>query len=154
MAVSEVAAGGEVDWVEVGSRLASYGGINREEKRLFRAEFREAFCMFDKDGDGRITEQELGTVLRSLGQDPTDTELKDMINDVDTDGSGTIEFNEFLLMMSQKCEKTELEEIADAFKIFDKNGDGFINSDELRQVMESLGERLTAKGAERHDEGS
>lgn len=48
-------------------------------------------------------------------------------------------------MMSQKCEKTELEEIADAFKIFDKNGDGFINSDELRQVMESLGERLTAK---------
>jgi calmodulin len=42
--------------------------------------------MFDKDGDGRITEDELGTVLRSLGQDPTQTELKDMINDVDKDG--------------------------------------------------------------------
>lgn len=49
MAVSEVAAGGEVDWVEVGSRLASYGGINREEKKLFRAGLRftsHDFCKY------------------------------------------------------------------------------------------------------------
>ena len=53
---------------------------------MYVPEFKEAFYMFDKDGDGRITEDELGTVLRSLGQDPTPTELKDMINDVDKDG--------------------------------------------------------------------
>lgn len=50
------------------------------------SEFREAFHMFDKDGDGRITAKELGTVLRSLGQNPTETELRDMINEVDADG--------------------------------------------------------------------
>ena len=50
------------------------------------AEFREAFSLFDKDGDGTITTQELGIVMKSLGQRPTDNELKDMINEVDIDG--------------------------------------------------------------------
>ena len=49
-------------------------------------EFKEAFSLFDKDGDGCITSRELGTVMRSLGQNPTETELQDMINEVDSDG--------------------------------------------------------------------
>ena len=44
------------------------------------AEFKEAFSLFDKDGDGTITTKELGTVMRSLGQNPTEAELQDMIN--------------------------------------------------------------------------
>ena len=58
------------------------------------AEFKEAFSLFDKDGDGTITTKELGTVMRSLGQNPTEAELQDMINEVDADGSGTIDFPE------------------------------------------------------------
>jgi len=42
------------------------------------AEFKEAFSLFDKDGDGTITTKELGTVMRSLGQNPTEAELQDM----------------------------------------------------------------------------
>lgn len=51
------------------------------------AEFKEAFSLFDKDGDGTITTKELGTVMRSLGQNPTEAELQDMINEVDADGA-------------------------------------------------------------------
>jgi hypothetical protein len=61
--------------------------------------FKEAFSRFDKDGDGTITTKELGTVMRSLGQNPTEAELTDMINELDADGNGTIEFPEFLTMM-------------------------------------------------------
>jgi len=53
---------------------------------LFVEEFREAFSLFDKNGDGTISSTELGTVMRSLGQNPTENELQDMINEIDVDG--------------------------------------------------------------------
>ncbi|KAK1235967.1 hypothetical protein PQX77_000793 [Marasmius sp. AFHP31] len=107
-------------------------------------EFKEAFGLFDRDGDGTITTRELGTVMRSLGQNPTEVELQDMINEVDADGNGTIDFNEFLSMMSKKVHHADSEEeIRQAFKVFDKDGSGAISATELRNVMESLGERLS-----------
>lgn len=54
---------------------------------FFSTEFKEAFKLFDKDGDGTITTKELGTVMRSLGQNPTEAELQDMVNEVDEDGN-------------------------------------------------------------------
>ncbi|XP_068913947.1 calmodulin-like isoform X2 [Tenebrio molitor] len=108
------------------------------------AEFKEAFMLFDKDEDGTITMAELGVVMRSLGQRPTETELRDMVNEVDQDGNGTIEFNEFLQMMSKKMKDADgEEELKEAFRVFDKNNDGLISSNELRHVMTSLGERLS-----------
>ena len=53
---------------------------------LYFAEFKEAFSLFDKNGDGFISSKELGIVMRSLGQNPTEAELQDMINEVDFDG--------------------------------------------------------------------
>lgn len=50
------------------------------------ADYEDAFTLFDKDGDGVITTKELGIVMRSIGQNPTDAELSDMIHEVDTDG--------------------------------------------------------------------
>ncbi|KAK3701378.1 hypothetical protein QZH41_008749 [Actinostola sp. cb2023] len=109
-----------------------------------RAKFKEAFSLFDKDGDGTITTKELGTVMRSLGQNPTEAELQDMINEVDADGNGTIDFPEFLTMMARKMKDTDSEEeIREAFRVFDKDGNGFISAAELRHVMTNLGEKLT-----------
>ncbi|XP_011703020.1 PREDICTED: calmodulin-beta-like isoform X1 [Wasmannia auropunctata] len=108
------------------------------------AEFKEAFMLFDKDEDGTITMAELGVVMRSLGQRPSETELRDMVNEVDQDGNGTIEFNEFLQMMSKKMKSADGEdELREAFRVFDKNNDGLISSKELRHVMTNLGEKLS-----------
>ena len=108
------------------------------------AEFKEAFALFDKDGDGTITTKELGTVMRSLGQNPTEAELQDMINEVDVDGNGTIDFPEFLSLMARKMKETDTEEeLMEAFRVFDRDGNGFISAHELRHVMTNLGEKLT-----------
>merc|ERR1712151_140585 len=108
------------------------------------AEFKEAFSLFDKDGDGTITTKELGTVMRSLGQNPTEAELQDMVNEVDADGNGTLDFPEFLSLQARKMKDTDTEEeLIEAFKVFDRDGSGFINADELRHVMTNLGEKLT-----------
>jgi calmodulin len=86
----------------------------------------------------------LGTVMRSLGQNPSESELQDMINEVDADNNGTIDFPEFLTMMARKMKDTDSEEeIREAFKVFDRDNNGFISSAELRHVMTSIGEKLT-----------
>lgn len=54
-----------------------------------------------KDGNGSISSKELGVAMRTLGQNPTEQELLDMINEVDFDGSGSIEFPEFCQMMKR-----------------------------------------------------
>jgi calmodulin len=108
------------------------------------AEFREAFSLFDKNGDGQITNQELGTVMRSLAQNPSESELQDMIDEVDADHSGSIDFSEFLAMMARKMRDTDSEEeIREAFKVFDRDNNGYISAAELRHVMTSIGEKLT-----------
>ena len=70
--------------------------------------------------------QELATVMKSLGQNPSAEELKQMILEVDEDGSGSIEFPEFLVMMTKKMKENEnsSEDVQAAFKVFDQNGDG------------------------------
>ena len=98
------------------------------------------------DGDGIITKKELGTVMRSLGQNPTEAELQDVIKEVNADGSGTINFSEFLTMMARKIDTDSEEEMKEVFRIFDRNGDGFISLAELRHVVMSLGAACMSKG--------
>nr|XP_028602731.1 calmodulin-like protein 1 isoform X2 [Podarcis muralis] len=113
------------------------------------AEFKEAFLIFDKDGDGAITTKELGTVMRSLGQNPTEAELKEMIDKLDADGNGTVDFPEFLSLMARKIQNSDgEEEIRNAFRVFDKDGNGYVSAAELRHIMTKLGEKLTDEEVE------
>lgn len=107
-------------------------------------ELREAFAIYDIDGDGQITTRELGSVMRALGHNPTEAEVLSFINQIDTNQSGTIDFQEFSKLMSTKMKEIDTEEdIIDAFKVFDMEGKGFITAHELRHVMTNLGEKLT-----------
>merc|ERR1712137_222973 len=70
--------------------------------------------------------------------------LQDMINEVDADGNGTIDFPEFLSLLARKMKDVDTEEeLVEAFKVFDKDGNGYISAAELRHVMTNLGEKLT-----------
>jgi len=86
--------------------------------------------------------------MRSLGQNPTQAQLKDMIAEVDTKGHGVLDFPDFLKMMESKTKGTDTEEeLVEAFNIFDRDGNGFISAAELRYVMnEKCGESLTDEG--------
>ena len=82
--------------------------------------------------------------MESLGHTVTDEELRAMIAEVDGDGSGTIEFPEFLALMAFRLMLNDNEdEILEAFKIFDKDGNGKLSADELKLVLTSLGEKLS-----------
>ena len=83
-------------------------------------------------------------MMRSLGQNPTDAEVQDMINEVDVDGSGSMEFPEFCVMMVKKMAESDTEnEVREAYRVFDKDRDGFISRSELKMIFAALPERLT-----------
>jgi len=102
-------------------------------------DLREAFGLFDKDGDGTITLKELSSVLNSLGQNPSEEELVGMIREVDQDNSGTIEFEEFCVLMAKNMREQDNEEdLQEAFKIFDADGSGSITKDELKATLATV----------------
>merc|ERR1712010_400723 len=103
-------------------------------------ECREAFEMFDIDGSGAIDVRELKAAIKALGMDVSAEELKKMVADVDKDGNGTIEFAEFLSMMTAKMGDTATdEEIAKCFKLFDHDATGMITLKNLIHARSILG---------------
>mmetsp|Transcript_1472 Transcript_1472/g.2108 ORF Transcript_1472/g.2108 Transcript_1472/m.2108 type:complete len:156 (+) Transcript_1472:237-704(+) len=113
---------------------------------------REAFMKFDKDNSGTIDLAELKETLSAMGQKPTDEELFLMISQVDDDGSGEIEFSEFLkLILSQKLQRAELAsevDLVDAFMALGGNSDksGCIKTDKLRRIIEDFGLLIDIEG--------
>ncbi|CAD8077514.1 unnamed protein product [Paramecium primaurelia] len=112
------------------------------EEEIF--EFKEAFDILDKDCDGVITAKQLYTILRSIGQNPTEKEVQDIFIEFDADEDGGINFAEFLCLMGRKMKEQESEEI----KKIDKDGNELISITELRCAMKNQGEKLTDKEIE------
>jgi calmodulin len=104
-------------------------------------EFKEAFKTYSPTG-GNIPARDLGYVMRYLGQNPTLSELEDHISQFGS--GGTISLDGFLRLMGKRFKDNAAEEeVMEAFKVFDKDGRGFISSAELRHIMTNLGDRLT-----------
>eukprot|EP00742_Colponemidia_sp_Colp-10_P002710 GILJ01002898.1.p1 GENE.GILJ01002898.1~~GILJ01002898.1.p1 ORF type:complete len:151 (-),score=28.94 GILJ01002898.1:365-817(-) len=102
---------------------------------------RVAFTHFDRDGSGTIDRFEIRMVLEAMGQRPSEEEIFHMISEVDIDGSGQIEFGEFLRVMEQQkgkiIELGDESDLVDAFAAMGGKTDktGSVRKDRLIQVI-------------------
>jgi len=85
------------------------------------------------------TSAQLGEALKEMGKHPTDEEVRGLVRQVDRDNSGTIEFDEFCAIMGRKASSADIEVLLEAFKVFDKDGSGFLEPAELHAIFASLG---------------
>ncbi|ETO17697.1 calmodulin [Reticulomyxa filosa] len=109
-------------------------------------ELREAFAYFDQNNDGEITTQEIGKVMTKIGLDVNEEELRDIMNDLDTNGDGHMDFDEFVGMMDRRMSiGSQIDEMKLTFSVFDRNGDGKIDFEELKEVLSCLGEEISDK---------
>ncbi|PAV63244.1 hypothetical protein WR25_21544 [Diploscapter pachys] len=111
-------------------------------------QFRKYFNMFDKEGKGYIRATQVGQILRTMGQAFEERDLKQLIKEFDTDGSGEIEFEEFAAMVANfvvnNADDEGLEEeLREAFRLYDKEGNGYINVSDLRDILRALDDNVS-----------
>jgi len=120
--------------------LSEVHGFSEEQIAVFE----ESFSLLDKDGDGNISNDEIRSLMNSLGYSPSEEDISTVISKVDTNGNGSVDFDEFLTMMRRRRSTGESDsELHQVFKVFDKNKDGFIDKDELYDMLSRLGEHIT-----------
>jgi calcium-binding protein CML len=120
----------------------------QKQKQADGAELARVFELFDRNGDGRITREELSDSLGKLGMAVPGDELAAMIARIDADGDGCVDAEEFVelyrAITSSGAEapvaaEEDEEDMREAFRVFDANGDGYITVEELGAVLSSLG---------------
>lgn len=111
------------------------------------AVLRKAFDMFDRDKKGFVHTNMVSAILRTLGQTFEDKDLKDLIAEIDQDGSGELEFDEFVALAArflvEEDSEAMQEELREAFRLYDKEGNGYINVSDLREILRALDDALT-----------
>lgn len=117
---------------------------------LKNQDYKMAFKLLDKDGNGQLSVAELQEVFTNLNFKFTERQLKKMVQSIDKDGNGEIDLDEFMLMMKDKVSKRAKkynlsyeDELKEAFNVFDKDGNGRITASELAETMKALGENLS-----------
>merc|ERR1712167_208230 len=105
-------------------------------------EFKEAFELFDTDKSGSIDGAELAFAMRALGFEPTGDEVADMLSKTDEDGNGTVQYEEFVDLVSGRLDRKDPDqEMKDGFAMFDTDNKGFINYKDLMRVATELGDK-------------
>merc|ERR1712098_338281 len=99
---------------------------------------------YDQRGDGKIPVSQIGDVMRALGQNPTESEVKKLVVEHRADDRATFEV--FLPIMQAICSRRSTDtsdDFIEGLRHFDKDGNGFISSAELRHLLTTLGEKLS-----------
>ena len=111
--------------------------------------FKKTFDLFDNDNLGTIPNEELGTVMRALGQNPTEEEIQEYIDEYDSYKSGVIHYDSFRALMLKRLKRDDKEkELLDAFRAFDKAGTGNIKCEDLRDAFLAFNKDLTEEQVE------
>ena len=109
-----------------------------------KADYMDAFNMFDTNHDGTINSQKIGELMRKLGKNPTESQLNQIIGNIAKNGSKQIGFDDFVVLMEQKNKENDPEiEIINMFQIFNKENNGLISNEELFHIIRTFGETLT-----------
>ncbi|XP_046373212.1 neo-calmodulin-like isoform X2 [Haliotis rufescens] len=113
-------------------------------------EIKDAFHLFDKNDDKVISKDELGSVLRALGQNPTQKNIDFYMEQADTDASGSLSYDEFVRLVEKDIiSQQEVEvQLKQAFQVFDKDKNELLDKTELFHVLTSMGEVLSVEDAE------
>ncbi|KAF9903271.1 hypothetical protein EC991_004043 [Linnemannia zychae] len=111
-------------------------------------EFKEAFNLFDRKGSGNIAASSLGNLLRSIGQNPTQSEIAELVAQADPSSTGVVSFDSFTKIALRadgfKPAGTP-DQLIEGFKVFDTQNNGTIPATELRHVLTTMGEVLSAE---------
>jgi arsenite methyltransferase len=101
-------------------------------------ELKEVFDLFDTDGNGSLSREEVANAMNYLGMNPTVEELEAIFIRIDADLSDTIEFSEFVEWVSNQINLNAEQELLEIFKLIDLDGNGSISEDELRYLLDAL----------------
>ena len=117
-------------------------------------EYKAAFNLFDTDQDGKILTEEMGLLMRSLGQNFSNAELKEITKDiVNKKDINYLEFHEFLEIMAKNRRENEDQiKLIKAFRYFDKDNSGLIKLLEFKHVMTTIAEKLTEEETDKLEE--
>merc|ERR1711920_813058 len=99
---------------------------------------RELFLAIDENGDGMLSMEELSHGVEKAGVN-LDKDMQRLIKDLDADGSGNIDYSEFIAAAVDMKTACQEDKCRAAFAIFDKDGDGKISMTELKQLLEDEG---------------
>ena len=110
------------------------------------AEYKEAFDMIDKDKKGTISVNDITKIMKNFGYPISRKEVEKMVAEMDTSGSGELDFEEFVTLMqkqTQYIDESDEDQVLKAFKSFDKDHDGKITMYEFRYILSQLGDMFT-----------